>query len=172
MKNFKLLLLACVAVFAASCGGDDDGSGFELNQENIVAEYEIVFYESVQTEEISAGNSTVTAVTTIEGDTFTNARFFIDIDNTYDISGGYVEDLTTVVAGQETDSSRMTANFQQGGSYSLNTDERTLILNPGNDQTTLEITRFNENSLRLVENTEFPNGVIFEQEYRLERVDN
>ena len=171
MKKIKLLLLACIAVFATSCGGDDDGPGFELNQENIVAEYEIVAFSSVQTEEIDAGNSTVLAVTTIEGDTFTDARFFIDADNTYDISGGYVEDLTTTVAGQETDSSRSTASFQQGGSYSLNVDDRILILNPGSNAEELEITRFNENSLRLSGIDEFQNTT-FEYEYTLERVND
>jgi len=169
MKNLKLALIAIFAVVISSCS-DDDGPGYELNQENLVGEYEIVFYESVQTEELSAGNSTVTAVTTVEGDTFTNAQFSIDADNTYNISGGYVEDLTTTVAGQETENSRMTANFQEGGSFTLDSDERILILNPGSGQTILEISRFNQNSLRLTEDTEFPNGVLFEQEYRLERV--
>jgi len=145
MKKIKLLLLACVAVFATSCGGDDDGPGFEFNQENLTGSYSITAYEVDEEETDNLGGADVTVRTTIEGDRFTNAVFAFNSNNTYSISGNYGATTVRRVNGQAAPAVETSETFNESGSYGINTDERTISL----DGDVYSVSRFSSNGFTI-----------------------
>ncbi len=176
MKNFKIAFIALLALVISSCG-DDEGPGFEFNQENIAGTYTFTFFESNETivETLSTGSQITTTIDT-EGDTFGSSRLTLNDNGSYSTTGDIRVTVTTRTGNQpsETDPPMITS-IRDNGTFSLNEDDRTLILNSstGLGITEYDVTRFS-NSRFTIESEEVETDTDFESttvtEIRLERV--
>ncbi len=167
MKNFKIAFIALFAVVLSSCG-DDDGPGFQFNQENLVGTYEITFYREVDTETVQLTNSTVTETITIDADTFTNARVVIT-NTTIEISGQYRATEITRVDGAQTDRDEYIDNFDGTPlPYTINQDDRSINV-LGQE---IRFTRFSSNDATLEVFQDFGDGDSFESETRVRRLED
>jgi hypothetical protein len=151
MKNFKLLLLAFVAILGTSCG-DDDGPGFALNEDNFSGAYNVTFYNVVDTEVVNVGGTDVTSETTIVGDTFTNAVYTFNLDGTYTLTGSYRANETSKINGVVVDTDSYIEDFNDNGSYTINATARTITFGSGVDADVVSISGFSANGVTLKQN--------------------
>lgn len=166
MKNFKIALIALFAIAISSCS-DDDGPGFEFNQENLQGTYEITFLREVDTESVQLTNSTIVETVTINGSVFTDAQITFN-NNSYTISGSYVADEVTRVDGSVTNRDEYIVNLDSTVPYTINEDDRS-IMSQGE---TITFTRFTSSSATLIIDEDFGDGDRFESEIRLKRIND
>jgi hypothetical protein len=152
MKNFKLLLLAFVAVLGTSCGNDDDATGFALSTDNFAGVYNVTFFTSVETEIVTVGNSDVTSETTIVGDTFTNAIYTFNLDGSYVFSGSYVANETNKINGSTVDTDSYVEEFDDNGTYTIDIVARTITFGTGIDSIVIDISGFSATGATLKQN--------------------
>lgn len=166
MKILKFFLVVAVLFTITACSSDDDSSRVELTSENFVGTYNVVFFEG-ESEETDAGSGVVVSRESFEGDTFTNAVFVFNNDGTYSSSGSYR--LTTVerVTGQSSETTTEIEEFDSSGTYSLNTESRTITF----DGDISDVTRFNGVNLTIeTTNTETEDGDTITEEIEIRLV--
>ncbi|ARN78776.1 hypothetical protein BST97_12665 [Nonlabens spongiae] len=176
MKNFKIALIALFAVVISSCS-DDDGPGFEFNQENIAGTYTLTFFESNETivETLQATGNQVTTTVDIEGDTFSGTRFNLNDNGTYSISGNIRITETSQTGSDPVEvEDPVIIPIDDSGTYSINTTARTLTLtSTGEGGLVYDVDRFSESGFR-IRSQEVETDTDFESttvtEIRLERV--
>jgi hypothetical protein len=174
MKNFKLLLLAFVAILGTSCG-DDDGPGFALDAANFAGTYQVTALSGNVTivEQQSVGGS-VTTTLDFTGDTFNNTRFVFNANGTYTSSGSFRETTITRRSGTPDDTDTEIVDLDDQGTFVLNIPSRTVtITDDFGDATVLDISRFNASELFLTSDENETDGdvtITGTTEIRLSRI--
>ena len=152
MKIFKKIFLLSFIFLAFACKSDDDGNQFLLNNENLAGSHDLVYFNGNIETTIEIQGIPVTAITTIEGDTFQVVAIF-NQDGTYSIDGQYRLTITTT-AGGNTETDTEIIDIDNGtGTYQIDADEQTITIASDLDEFngTFDVTLFNETQVRLVQ---------------------
>ncbi len=174
MKNFKLLLLAFVAILGTSCGNDDDGPGFELNTANLAGTYEVTSLTGNATvEQQQSVGGTVTSTLTITSDTFTNTAFTFNANGTYTQSGSYRQTLVVRTPGSPDNTMTSIEEFDEEGTFAINVASRTVSFTDDfGDAEVFDISRFTANELWFTQDVNEVDGdvtIMGTSEIRLQR---
>ncbi len=151
MKFFKLILIIVMCVSITSCGDDSSEPTFILSNTNIAGTYNInslsIDTKVTSVTEVAGVDVPFTVATsTSKGDTF-QVVFVLSTNNTYTASGQYriVSTITPTVGNPV--SNNEIINFNESGSYQLNTTNNTITFNSAAGdflEGTLKIITFNE----------------------------
>lgn len=170
MKTLKFFLFVATIFTLSACSSDDDNGGpvqIALTVDNLTGTFEFTFYEGMaQTTTTAQGSTVVIETETYSGDTFTNARVTFNDDGTYELSGSYRETSTITVTGQSPMTEMEIVTFDHTGTYSVNTESRTINF----DGDVQDVTYFDGSNLTLRgEDTETSGGFTYTDsfEYRL-----
>ena len=147
MKNFKSILIVCMAVATLmSCNKDDDGGEeeFTLTRANLAGVYELTFYKEVDTETTDVNGLEVTTVRTTTGDTF-QVDYNFDEDGTLIVDGEYREVFTVVVNGETTmEGQEIIVIDNENFTFSVSSNPQRLTISG----VTYNVTVFNENEIQ------------------------
>jgi len=151
MKILRKLFVFSFIILLFACKSDDEGNQFLLNYANLAGLYNMVYFNGNIETTVEIQGIPVTAVTTIEGDTFQVDADF-NQNGSYSIDGEYRVTITTT-AGGNTEIDTEIVVVDDTGTYSINANEETVTITSDLDEFngTFDVTLFNETQLRLVQ---------------------
>ncbi len=170
MQPNKILLVLFTVLTVLSCKKDDNGPVvFELNNENLSGNYELVFYVTTRVETTNVNGLDIVSTISSTGDTF-QVDYSFTPNSTYTAMGLFRILSTVVVNGEMTDEDAFIETVDiPNGTYSTTTSASILVLDGDN----YEVTLFNENEVHITleQIQTFPNGdtTVYTEELRFMR---
>jgi hypothetical protein len=158
MRILKKIFLFSFIFLMFACKSDDEGNQFLLSYENLAGLYDLVYLNGNIETTIEIQGIPVTAVTIIEGSTFQVDATF-NQNGTYSLEGEYLVTITTTAGGStETDSEIIVVD--DTGTFQIDANEQTITITSSVDELdgTFDVTLFNENQLRLVQEESYTEG--------------
>lgn len=124
-KTINILLAAMLILISVSCDEDDNNSNLDVNETNVSGTYSLsaVFVEETETETI--GGQTTVTIDRLEGIDFNNNVTF-NLDGTLNSTGSYDYREETIVNGTVVESETDTEDLTDMGSFTVNTENRTV----------------------------------------------
>jgi|TARA_B110000240_G_C13265805_1_gene353636 hypothetical protein len=159
MKFLKILFVLFVVISITSCSSDDEVNQYDLNNANLSAgSFDLNYLNSYSTETIDINGLEVISEFAATGETFQFTITFFE-NGTYIANGQYVVIQTTTVSGQITEEDIYIEDVDnEEGTYVANDGAMQLVM----DGNIFDVTLFNANELRLVQNDTYTeDGVDF-----------
>ena len=159
MKFLKILFVLFVVISITSCSSDDEVNQYDLNNVNLSAgSFDLNYLNSYSTETIDINGLEVISEFAATGETFQFTITFFE-NGTYIANGQYVVIQTTTVSGQITEEDIYIEDVDnEEGTYVANDGAMQLVM----DGNIFDVTLFNANELRLVQNDTYTeDGVDF-----------
>jgi hypothetical protein len=159
MKFLKILFVLFVVISITSCSSDDEVNQYDLNNANLSAgSFDLNYLNSYSTETIDINGLEVISEFAATGETFQFTITFFE-NGTYIANGQYVVNETTTVSGQITEEDTYIEDVDnEEGTYVANDGAMQLVM----DGNIFDVTLFNANELRLVQNDTYTeDGVDF-----------
>lgn len=159
MKFLKILFVLFVVISITSCSSDDEVNQYDLNNANLSAgSFDLNYFSSNTTETVDINGLEVISEFVRTGETFQFTYTFFE-NGTYIADGQYVVILTTTVAGQIIVEDIYIEDVDnEEGTYVANDGAMQLVM----DGNIFDVTLFNANELRLVQNDTYTeDGVDF-----------
>jgi hypothetical protein len=159
MKFLKILFVLFVVISITSCSSDDEVNQYDLNNANLSAgSFDLNYLNSYSTETIDINGLEVISEFAATGETFQFTITFFE-NGTYIANGQYVVIQTTTVSGQITEEDIYIEDVDnEEGTYVANDGAMQLVM----DGNIFDVTLFNSNELRLVQNDTYTeDGVDF-----------
>ena len=159
MKFLKILFVLFVVISITSCSSDDEVNQYDLNNANLSAgSFDLNYLNSYSTETIDINGLEVISEFAATGETFQFTITFFE-NGTYIANGQYVVIQTTTVSGQITEEDIYIEDVDnEEGTYVANDGATQLVM----DGNIFDVTLFNANELRLVQNDTYTeDGVDF-----------
>ena len=149
MKFLKILFVLFVVISITSCSSDDEVNQYDLNNANLSAgSFDLNYLNSYSTETIDINGLEVISEFAATGETFQFTITFFE-NGTYIANGQYVVIQTTTVSGQITEEDIYIEDVDnEEGTYVANDGAMQLVM----DGNIFDVTLFNANELRLVQN--------------------
>jgi hypothetical protein len=156
MKLLKSFLILFIAISITSCSSSDDENSFELVATNLVGEYTLTAYESVETETATSSTGTETILsTTTKTRSSSTVVVILNANNTYSIDGILVMDSKT---DQDENDDEIKDLDDTSGTYTLNIVSKTITLTPTTDESFIDgsfnIKTFKEDQIVLEQEVE------------------
>lgn len=164
MKLLKSILILFIAISITSCGDDSSSEpAFILSNANIAGTYNISSFNvnvDLSTEVTPGVNATFSTIKII-GDIF-QVDFILNTSGSYSVSGQYSVTTTTNVVGGSTTENSSIVNFNDSGTFTINSSENTITFNSSQDDflgneyldKTFNVTVFSENSFTIAQEAE------------------
>ena len=159
MKFLKILFVLFVVISITSCSSDDEVNQYDLNNANLSAgSFDLNYFSSNTTETVDINGLEVISEFAATGETFQFTITFFE-NGTYIANGQYVVIQTTTVSGQITEEDIYIEDVDnEEGTYVANDGAMQLVM----DGNIFDVTLFNANELRLVQNDTYTeDGVDF-----------
>ena len=159
MKFLKILFELFVLISITSCSSDDEVIQYDFNNANLSSgSFDLNYLSSYTTATIDINGLEVISEFSATGETFQFTVTFFE-NGTYIADGQYVVIETTRVAGQITEEDTYIEDIDnEEGTYVTNDGTMQLVM----DGDIFDVTLFNANELRLVQNDTYTDdGVDF-----------
>jgi hypothetical protein len=159
MKFLKILFVLFVLISITSCSSDDEVIQYDFNNANLSSgSFDLNYLSSYTTATIDINGLEVISEFSATGETFQFTVTFFE-NGTYIADGQYVVIETTRVAGQITEEDTYIEDIDnEEGTYVTNDGTMQLVM----DGDIFDVTLFNANELRLVQNDTYTDdGVDF-----------
>jgi|GEM_PF-449378 len=159
MKFLKILFVLFVVISITSCSSDDEVNQYDLNNANLSAgSFDLNYLNSYSTETIDINGLEVISEFAATGETFQFTITFFE-NGTYIADGQYVVVEITTVSGQITEEDTYIEDVDNEEGTYVATDGAMQLVMDGN---IFDVTLFNANELRLVQNDTYTeDGVDF-----------
>ena len=159
MKFLKILFVLFVVISITSCSSDDEVIQYDLNNANLSAgSFDLNYLSSYTTATVDINGLEIISEFAATGETFQFTITFFE-NGTYIANGQYVVIQTTTVSGQITEEDIYIEDVDnEEGTYVANDGAMQLVM----DGNIFDVTLFNSNELRLVQNDTYTeDGVDF-----------
>ena len=159
MKFLKILFVLFVVISITSCSSDDEVIQYDLNNANLSAgSFDLNYLSSYTTATVDINGLEIISEFAATGETFQFTITFFE-NGTYIANGQYVVNETTTVSGQITEEDTYIEDVDnEEGTYVANDGAMQLVM----DGNIFDVTLFNANELRLVQNDTYTeDGVDF-----------
>ena len=159
MKFLKILFVLFVVISITSCSSDDEVIQYDLNNANLSAgSFDLNYLSSYTTATVDINGLEIISEFAATGETFQFTITFFE-NGTYIANGQYVVNETTTVSGQITEEDTYIEDVDnEEGTYVANDGVMKLAI----DGDIFDVTLFNANELRLVQNDTYTeDGVDF-----------
>ena len=159
MKFLKILFVLFVVISITSCSSDDEVIQYDLNNANLSAgSFDLNYLSSYTTATVDINGLEIISEFAATGETFQFTITFFE-NGTYIANGQYVVIQTTTVSGQITEEDIYIEDVDnEEGTYVANDGAMQLVM----DGNIFDVTLFNANELRLVQNDTYTeDGVDF-----------
>lgn len=159
MKFLKILFVLFVVISITSCSSDDEVIQYDLNNANLSAgSFDLNYLSSYSTATVDINGLEIISEFAATGETFQFTITFFE-NGTYIANGQYVVNETTTVSGQITEEDTYIEDVDnEEGTYVANDGAMQLVM----DGNIFDVTLFNANELRLVQNDTYTeDGVDF-----------
>ena len=149
MKFLKILFVLFVVISITSCSSDDEVNQYDLNNANLSAgSFDLNYLSSYSTATVDINGLEIISEFAATGETFQFTITFFE-NGTYIANGQYVVNETTTVSGQITEEDTYIEDVDnEEGTYVANDGVMKLAI----DGDIFDVTLFNANELRLVQN--------------------
>ena len=149
MKFLKILFVLFVLISITSCSSDDEVIQYDLNNANLSAgSFDLNYLSNYTTATVDINGLEIISEFSATGETFQFTVTFFE-NGTYIADGQYVVIETTRVAGQITEEDTYIEDVDnEEGTYVTNDGTMQLVM----DGDIFDVTLFNANELRLVQN--------------------
>ncbi|MDG1329975.1 MAG: hypothetical protein P8P27_07020 [Flavobacteriaceae bacterium] len=159
MKFLKILFVLFVLISITSCSSDDEVIQYDFNNANLSSgSFDLNYLSSYTTATVDINGLEIISEFSATGETFQFTVTFFE-NGTYIADGQYVVIETTRVAGQITEEDTYIEDVDnEEGTYVTNDGTMQLVM----DGDIFDVTLFNANELRLVQNDTYTeDGVDF-----------
>ena len=149
MKFLKILFVLFVLISITSCSSDDEVIQYDFNNANLSSgSFDLNYLSSYTTATVDINGLEIISEFSATGETFQFTVTFFE-NGTYIADGQYVVIETTRVAGQITEEDTYIEDVDnEEGTYVTNDGTMQLVM----DGDIFDVTLFNANELRLVQN--------------------
>ena len=155
MKFLKILFVLFVVISITSCSSDDEVNQYDLNNANLSAgSFDLNYLNSYSTETIDINGLEVISEFAATGETFQFTITFFE-NGTYIADGQYVVVEITTVSGQITEEDTYIEDVDNEEGTYVATDGAMQLVMDGN---IFDVTLFNANELRFVQNETYTEG--------------
>lgn len=152
MKFLKILFVLFVVISITSCSSDDEVIQYDLNNANLSAgSFDLNYLSNYTTATVDINGLEIISEFAVTGETFQFTITFFE-NGTYIADGQYVVNETITVSGQITEEDTYIEDVDnEEGTYVANDGVMKLAI----DGDIFDVTLFNANELRLVQNVTY-----------------